>query len=234
MNHRSQISVIILAAGSGKRMSSPKTKQTMEIFGKSILQRCVEVFEKCSLVSDITVVAKEDEIGFAEAVLSHCVKVKNVIIGGKCRAESAIIGFKSLENKSGIVMIHDACRCLITEKEIRDVANCAAEVGAATASLPIRDTIKKCDPDKNIIKTVPRENLYAVSTPQAFKYEIYKRAAEACPFPDESITDDNMLVENIGVSIRCVETLATNIKITVPEDIELAEFIITKRGDENG
>ena len=128
-------------------------------------------------------------------------------------------------------MIHDAARCLITISEIESVAAAAIEFGAATAALRVRDTLKKCSAEGFVEDTVSRENLYAAATPQAFSYSLYKNAIESASVIDESITDDNMLVEAVGAKIKCVETLPTNIKITVASDMELAEFIIRKRED---
>ena len=229
MDNKKSVFAVILAAGSGSRMCSDQTKQTMLISGKSVLRRCMEKFDACSVISGITVVCKSEEIEFVKNESEGLLKVKNVIIGGKCRAESAKLGFESLSEGVDIVMIHDACRCLITEEEIESVAKAAITYGAATASVGVRDTLKKCSPEGFIESTVPRDDLFAAATPQAFSYSLYRDALSAASVIDSLITDDNMLIESFGAKIKCVETLPTNIKITVAQDIELAEFIIRKR-----
>ena len=229
MSNKKSVCAVILAAGSGSRMNCDQTKQTMMILGKSVLRRCVEVFDRCSVISGITVVCKSDEIDFVKKEVDGLNKVNKVVIGGKSRAESAKLGFEAIDQSANTVMIHDACRCLITEWEIEKVAREAITFGAATASVKVADTLKKCSAEGFIESTVSRENLFAAATPQAFSYSLYKAALESKSQIDASITDDNMLVESFGGKIKCVETLPTNIKITVARDIELAEFIIRKR-----
>lgn len=219
---------IILAAGVGSRMGCEKTKQTIEIAGKSVLKHTVLAFDKAKSVDEIIVVCRKNETEFVNKELQNTKKKTSVIIGGKNRAESAIFGFRAISDDVKYVLIHDAARCLITPDEIDSVAEACYRFGAATASQEVSDTVKLCQ-DKKIIKTVPRRNLRLMQTPQAFSTEIYAKAIENAAALDETVTDDNMLVENIGISPYCVDTLPTNIKITTSYDLELAEFILSKR-----
>lgn len=226
-NLSNKTAAIILAAGIGSRMGCEKTKQTIEIAGKSVLKHTLLAFEASERVDEIVVVCRENEFDFVNKELHGVSKPKRVVKGGKCRAESAFFGFNALSKDVEYLLIHDAARCLITPAEIDKVADAAYEFGAATASLPISDTVKLCDNGKTV-KTVPRGNLRSMQTPQAFSRKIYSKAIEAATL-DETVTDDNMLVEAIGVSSYCVDTLPTNIKITTSYDLELAEFILSKR-----
>lgn len=226
-NLSNKTAAIILAAGIGSRMGCEKTKQTIEIAGKSVLKHTLLAFEASERVDEIVVVCRENEFDFVNKELHGVSKPKRVVKGGKCRAESAFFGFNALSKDVEYLLIHDAARCLITPAEIDKVADAAYEFGAATASLPISDTVKLCDNGKTV-KTVPRGNLRSMQTPQAFSRKIYSKAIETATL-DETVTDDNMLVEAIGVSSYCVDTLPTNIKITTSYDLELAEFIFSKR-----
>lgn len=225
---------VILAAGSGSRMNMDKTKQRLVINNKSVLRHTLEVFASAPSISSVTVVSRADELDFAAAQAEGLDIPINIVIGGKSRAESARLGFEAISEDSETVMIHDAARCLITREEIEAVASAAYEFGAASASTRVTDTIKRCDGDGNINETVDRSGLRSVQTPQAFSVDIYKEALNHSSEIKTDITDDNMLVENIGVKVKCVDTFSTNIKITTAGDILLAEYILAERKRQKG
>lgn len=223
-------SAVILAAGSGKRMKSDITKQRIVICGQSVLQRAIQAFERCDLIDEIIVVCKEDEREFVLSEISGTQKFRAVVAGGNCRCESAKLGFQALETKEGsFVLIHDAARCLITSEDISKVAEAAYIHGCATASLGITDTVKEVNGEDKIFRTVPRDYLKTVQTPQAFSCELYQKALAFVGDKFDKITDDNMLLENIGIEVFAVETSKNNIKITTAEDVVYAEFLIKKR-----
>lgn len=219
---------IILAAGVGSRTGCKKTKQTIEILGKSVLKHTLLAFDEAKSVSELIVVCRYEERDFVNKELQSINTPSRVVNGGKCRAESAFFGFESISSDTEFVLIHDAARCLVTPYEIDTVAKAVYEHKAATASTAVNDTVKRCE-GMFIKETVPRKNLRATQTPQAFSCEIYRRALNSVAVLDETITDDNMLAELIGIKPYCVETSASNIKITTSYDLELAEFILSKR-----
>ena len=220
---------VILAAGSGSRMNVTKTKQTLDICGKSVMRRTLEAFDSASCVDSIVLVCKSDEVQFAYSEIEGLNKTIKIIVGGKCRAESAKLGFLATPEDTEFVMIHDCARCLVTLEDINSVAEAAYLYGAATASTKVTDTVKKCDNSGMIATTVPRDGLRAVQTPQAFSCELYARALALPDILYDTVTDDNMLMEKIGIPVFCVDTEKTNIKITTLSDIDLAEFILSKR-----
>lgn len=220
---------IILAAGSGSRMGISETKQTLCILGKSVLRRCLEAFDRAECVTSLVVVYKDGESDFVNKECHSLTKPFTLVKGGGCRAESAAFGFRAVPDDTDYVMIHDAARCLITPEEIFSVVEGAYIHGAATASRIVTDTVKKCDQNGMIIDTLLRSELRLVQTPQAFSKPIYEKALASIGELDESITDDNMLVEKIGINPYCVATNSTNVKITACDDIALAEMIIKKR-----
>ena len=219
---------VILAAGVGSRMGCETTKQRIEIAGKSVLKHTLLAFEGAKNVHEIVVVCRENEFDFVNNELHGICKPARVVKGGKCRAESAFLGFGALSSDVEYLLVHDAARCLITPEEIDKVADAIYNFGAATASVRVSDTLKLCEGGK-IVKTVPRDNLRAMQTPQGFSKKIYAEAIAASGTLDETVTDDNMLVEGIGVHPFCVDTSTSNIKITTSHDLELAEFILSKR-----
>ncbi len=226
------VSALILAAGIGSRMNSQTTKQQMKIADMSVLERAVEIYESASLVDDITVVVKEDELDFAKRAVSKYSKVKNIIIGGKARAESAKIGFESVCENADFVAIHDAARCLTSPSDVDAVIKDAFRYGAATASTRVTDTVKEVDEDGFIKFTHSRKNMRFVQTPQVFSCELYKKALDEIDVFDERITDDNFLLEKISYPVFCTETSKDNIKITTQEDVFYADFLLRGEKDE--
>ena len=229
MQNKKNTAAIILAAGIGSRMGIKETKQTLKIFGKSVLRRCLETFDDSSYVDSIVIVYRDGERDFVNKECHSLKKPFTLVKGGNLRAESAALGFAAIKDEADYVMIHDAARCLLTLEDIRLVAESAYKYGAATASKEVTDTVKRCDENGIIKDTLSRSELRLVQTPQAFSSKVYSKALKEAGVLDGSITDDNMLVERIGVYPRCVATSPENIKITAREDLSLAEFIIKKR-----
>ncbi|MBQ7356647.1 MAG: 2-C-methyl-D-erythritol 4-phosphate cytidylyltransferase, partial [Clostridia bacterium] len=175
------------------------------------------------------IVAREEEIPLIGAEIADLKKVRAVVVGGECRAASARLGFLAARDGTDLVAIHDGARCLITPEIINRVVDAAISTGAASAGSPVTDTVKKIDGDMNIISTVNRDELFFTSTPQVFSTELYERALLSYAGDLSLITDDNMILESIGVKVRLVDCGKENIKITTAEDVRLAEFLIEKR-----
>ena len=229
MDKKPHVTAIILAAGSGSRMGVDVTKQRINILGESLLRRSVSAFSSCDKITDIVVVCRADELEWARSETKGISKLFALIPGGKTRAESAKIGFNSTPSDTEYVAIHDGARCLVTPEIISKVVDAALEKGAATAGSMLTDTVKRIDAGM-INKTIPRESLFAAHTPQIFKRDLDERALENSS-SDEQITDDNMLLELLGVRVCPVDTGNENIKITKAEDIALAEYILKRRGE---
>ena len=220
------LAALIMAAGSGSRMNINKTKQRIILAGKSVLYRTVRVFDACDAVDSITVVVRADEIDFAKAELKDITKLKNIVVGGETRLKSVINGISSLQSNTEFVAIQDAARCFITDFDIKKIYEDAKKYGAATASYKITDTVKMSDRSGNIFKTVDRSSLVSVQTPQIFEFQRFSKALSEVDADDLSVTDDNMIFERCGFSVHLTETSKSNIKITVPEDLEYAEFLL--------
>ena len=224
------VAAVILAAGSGSRMQLDITKQQIVFNGETVLRRSVRIFNECDDIDEIVVVARADEINFAREEIKGLSKVKGIVVGGSTRAESAKAGFMAIDGSS-FVAIHDAARCFVTPEIISKVISDAKTYGAATASTCVTDTVKRIGPDGRIEKTVDRATLRTVQTPQVFRSELYEKAISLVPLDDLSITDDNSLLEKIGVYSYLTETGKNNIKLTTVEDLLIAKYLLD--GDEN-
>lgn len=219
---------IILAAGLGTRLGLDCPKQKLRLLNKSLLVYAVEPFLMCSSVDSIVVVTLSEDIDFANKELQFASeKLYKIVSGGACRAESARLGFNAIPEETTHIVIHDAARCLIHEADISIVISAAIEYGAASAVKKATDTVKFLE-DGMIKNTVPRENLVLAQTPQVFEFALYERALDSAE--DLSlVTDDNMLVENLGIKVKPVELQFDNPKITYQSDLEYAEFLLLRR-----
>lgn len=225
-NLKSKVAAIILAGGSGTRMRTDITKQKLKIGGMSVLKRSVYAFDKCDDIDEIIVIVREDEVGFATEELQGIEKPFRIGIGGGTRYESAEHGFALVSPDVRYVAIHDAARPLVSGDMINSVVNAARKTGAATLAAPVTDTIKIINNVGKIVSTPQRSTLVRATTPQVFEKSIYQRALESVA--DKSlITDDNMLVEAIGVDVFAVVCDRENPKLTSPSDIAYIEMLLS-------
>ena len=227
------VGVIIPAAGSGSRMKSDRPKQYLEIDGKSIVFRTVERFESSPEVDRIILVAAKDSIGSLNRMAESegMAKIVGVIPGGMHRQDSVWNGLQSLKSQNvDIVVVHDAVRPFVTHEMIRSVTQTALDDGAAVVAVSPKDTIKVSNGKRVIQSTLQRENVWAVQTPQAFRFQLLYSAFERAIIDKFYATDEAALVERLGSKVRIVEGSYDNIKITTAEDLELA-LLIVKRGN---
>ena len=220
--------VVIVAAGTGSRMKMGINKQFIKLEGKEIIAYTIEKFYNNSNIEDIVVVVKEDESEFFKKEILDKYNFKNIKIayGGKERQDSVYNGLKSLDKKCDIVLIHDGARPFVSDKIIDNCIEEVKEHKAIVVGVPVKDTIKIIDNDKNIVDTPNRSVLWAVQTPQTFDYNIlidaYKDAYKSGFYG----TDDAMLVERIGYKVKMVEGSYNNIKITTQEDLSVGSQIL--------
>ncbi len=214
---------IITAAGSGKRFNSTIPKQFLELAGEPVLVHTIRKFEACESVDAIIVVlATETLDAFRDIIAGKgSAKPLKIVVGGESRAASVKAGLAVCDPASGVVAVHDGARPLVRPREIAETIAAAAEFGAACLTADVTDTIKVVERGE-IAGTVDRKKLRRAMTPQAFRYEILKRAFEQ--EIDDSVTDECSLVERLGIPIRSVPGSSDNIKITFAEDLRLAEF----------
>jgi len=218
----SEVSVIIVAAGEGRRFGS--SKQFALLKGKSVLDWCLEKFESHKIVSNIILVLPDDT---QQAKYIDCYKkVSAVTRGGKMRQDSVLSGFHHVNpKKADIVLIHDGVRPLINKSLIDRVIKAVQKRGAAIPVIPVEDTVKLIEA-KRVLRTVDREKLYRVQTPQGFSYSVLEAAFNKAKEEDYCVSDEAALVERMGGEVMAVPGDRLNIKITTPEDLRIAEAII--------
>jgi len=214
--------LILPAAGSGTRLKAAGPKALVPVLGHSILSWTLDAFAGRPFDRTV-VVAPPDRMGdFERAVRGRAA----IVAGGATRSASVRRGFQALGAAApDIVCIHDAARPLITAEEIENVLAAARSTGASTAATPIVDTVKRVEGER-IVATIEREGLYAAGTPQAFRAELLARAFET----GREATDEAGLLEVLGVVVTAVPVSRWNLKITTPEDLELAEALLKRRG----
>lgn len=224
-------SAVILAAGSGTRYSDDIAKQFEVIDGKTVLLRSALAFEECELVDEIVLVTSAKTTERAKSILDRggITKLTRVVTGGETRAESAKRGFNAVNPACEFVAIHDAARCLVTPQMIESAFDAAFVYGGAACAAVCTDTLKKTDAAGNIVETIDRENVWQAQTPQIFNANMYRAAVYYAEKDGVSATDDCALCERIGFKIKLVDCGRTNIKITYPEDIAVAEGILAHR-----
>ena len=220
---------IVPAAGSGNRMGRGLSKQYLSLGGVPLLVHTLNVFEKCPLVDALLVVVPPPDV---EAVRTEMLprwnlkKLAGVIPGGKERQDSVRAGIETLDRDTDIVIVHDAVRPFITAKLIEDCIRAAAEEGAATVGVPVKDTVKEVGADGRVMRTCDRNLLWLTQTPQAFRRDIIENAHRAAVRDGYRGTDDTSLVERLGIAVRMIRGDYGNIKITTPEDLVIAEALL--------
>jgi 2-C-methyl-D-erythritol 4-phosphate cytidylyltransferase len=218
----SKVTAIIVAAGEGKRFGF--SKQFALLGRKSVLDRCLEIFEGHRKVAAIVLVLKD--VGLKNEYLKRYRKMVAVVKGGKRRQDSVLSGFRQVDpEKAEIVLVHDGVRSLVSDNLIDRVIEATRKAGAAVPAIPLEDTIKLVEGDE-VSRTLDRDQLVRVQTPQGFSYPILKAALDKAKDENFYGTDEASLAERIGKKVIVVQGDHKNIKITTPEDLKIAEAFL--------
>ncbi|MGD9116777.1 MAG: 2-C-methyl-D-erythritol 4-phosphate cytidylyltransferase [Dehalococcoidia bacterium] len=221
MNDQSKVSAIIVAAGESKRMNGVD-KVLAPLAGKPVIAHVLNTFDSCKSIDNIVLVVNRKSLDACQKLVAGLATPVEVCLGGKRRQDSVAAGLKKVEGSQWVV-IHDGARPLVTNELIEEGLKAAQETGAAAAAVPVTDTIKVAGDDSIVRETPPRQNLWAVQTPQVFRYDIiaeaYKKAAEEA-------TDDAALAERAGYKVKLYTGSYDNIKITNSGDLLAAEAIL--------
>ena len=209
------VSAIILAGGRGKRMGQNISKQYIIVNGKPVLYYTIKRFLECENIDNIVLVLPKDEIDYCknEVLEKYSLKVDKIVEGGKERQDSVYNALEVLE-KTDIVLIHDGARPFVSKRVIEEGILNAKKYGAAAPGVMPKDTIKIKDENSLSKETLNRSELVAVQTPQVFKLELIKKCHEKIKEEKKVVTDDTMY-----------DGEYTNIKITTPEDLVIAEYL---------
>ena len=221
----SQAGAVIVGAGSSQRLGADKV--FLPLAGKPLLAWSVDVCQNCELLSQIVIVLNESNLDSGRNLVAErgWSKVVGVCLGGERRQDSVRQGLKELKRCDWVV-IHDGARPFLTLDLIGDGLEAALGTGAATAAVPVKDTIKVGDDNEMVRETLHRQRLWAVQTPQVFRFDIITRAHGQVT---DEVTDDATLAERLGYEVKLYMGSYHNIKITTPEDLALAEIVVKDR-----
>jgi 2-C-methyl-D-erythritol 4-phosphate cytidylyltransferase len=226
--------VLVLAAGRGERLGENIPKAFVCLCGQTLLERSLAAVASVDEVDWIQpVVGPADLEQLAELDLSSIPKLQPPVPGGKERQDSVAAGVAALPADVELIAVHDAARCLVAPEDIAHVLRVAAEQGAALLATPARDTIKIARGGE-VVSTPDRQSCWVAQTPQVFHADVLREALAKARADGVLGTDDAQLVERLGVVVHVVEGSPRNIKITVPEDLAVAEQILTALAAESG
>ena len=224
-----RVAALIPAAGSGVRMGRRTAKPFLQIDGREILARTLDVFEGAAMIDDIwVIVGAANIVACREGIIGRYgfKKVCGVVTGGASRQESVWRGLRRLDAGIDLVVVHDGVRPFVTEALLQETLACAAQHGAAVSAIPLSDTLKRVSSRGEVEATVPRDNLWRTQTPQAFRRQLLDAAHRQARQQGLCATDDAGLLESLGHPVRVVPGLEANIKITTPDDLDLSKRLL--------
>ncbi len=226
-----RIIAIVLAGGAGKRMGAPTNKQFLLLDNKPIIAHTLQVFEECKPVDGVYLVVNQKDLPVIQEEILEQYKFSKVIklvIGGRLRQDSVKNGLDAIENPCDIIIIHDGARPFITPSFIEKGIYLMEMFDAIIPALPVKDTIKVISKEGFVVKTLERDSLWQVQTPQTFKYELIVKAYREGMARKLYGYDDATFIESLGKKVKVIEGSPYNIKITTPEDLIMARGILSE------
>jgi 2-C-methyl-D-erythritol 4-phosphate cytidylyltransferase len=231
MNTR-RVAAVIPAAGTGRRMEAAIPKQFLMLGDVPLLLHSLQVFERAASISQVILVVPKDE---RERTLSGVIerygikKVVKIVAGGATRQESVYHGLKETDPEAEVVVVHDAVRPFVTEDLIERSIEAAQKSGGAIVAVSMKETVKQVGPDGHILHTVDRAHLWLAQTPQTFRRALLMEAYRKAEYDGFHATDEAAVMERLGHKVAIVPGRWDNIKITTPEDFQMAEAILAGR-----
>jgi 2-C-methyl-D-erythritol 4-phosphate cytidylyltransferase len=222
---------VIAAAGQGERMSRQEPKQYLSLCGRTLLEHTLRPFLDCSVLSGIVVVIARQDSRWSSLPVAQDPRVRTVE-GGAERMHSVLNGLEELARDAAAddwVLVHDAARPCLGRAELeRLVGTLENDRVGGLLALPVGDTLKRADASgSHVLSTVERQGLWAAQTPQMFRYELLHRALQAAMRAGIQVTDEAGAVESLGERPRLIPGSPRNIKVTRPEDLSLAEALLS-------
>ncbi len=225
------VTVIIPAAGQGKRMRRGSNKVFLPLVDMPVLLHSVLTFSACSEVDNLVVVVAPDEVEQVETMLHSLSEIKpwQVVAGGRERQHSIANAIKVVSGATKTILVHDGARPLVTEQCIKNVIKGAILYKAAIVAVAVKNTIKTVDENGWVTGTPERSTLWSIQTPQGFEAHLLRKAYEQAEQEGYIGTDDASLVERLGVKVKVVCGSYDNLKVTTPEDLTIAEALLKER-----
>lgn len=223
---------VIVAGGTGERFGRDGGKQLAPLAGSTVVTHTIGVFVGCDDIDAVVVVTHADSVAHLRDATSHMAKVVTVVAGGATRQGSVAAGLAALPTDTEVVVIHDGARPLVTAETIAAALSALEDgIDGVVVGHPAYDTIKSVDPGGYVVATEDRSRLWVAQTPQVFRLATLRSAHERARAEGLLGTDDASLVERAGGCVRMVLGPRENIKVTVPEDLVIAEAVLRSRGE---
>ena len=223
--------LLIAAAGSGSRMGADRNKLLLKIAGKTVLEWTLKAAFASKAINWIGIIGQPKDKSSICSIINDSVKSVKWINGGSTRQQSVLRGLSALPDDAKSVLIHDGARCLVNPLVFDDIAKIVSKGKAVIAASPVTDTIKKVDQSGEIIDSPPRSNLWAAQTPQGFPVDKLKKAHCEAIAKEWNVTDDASLFERLGLPVEIYDAGPSNIKVTTPFDLVIAESILSTTKD---
>jgi 2-C-methyl-D-erythritol 4-phosphate cytidylyltransferase len=222
------VTAIIAAAGLGKRMGRGINKVFIPLCNRPLISYTLDAFESCTMIDDIIVVVGGEDVEHLQDIVKKYAygKIRAIVVGGTERQYSIANALKKLSECAQWVLIHDGARPLISQSVIKKAIESVKIYNAVGVGVPVKDTIKVIDKDGFVTTTPDRNVLWAIQTPQVFARNVVVQAYRHAEESGITATDDAALVEQLGVRVKLLMGDYTNLKVTTPEDIMIAEAIL--------
>jgi 2-C-methyl-D-erythritol 4-phosphate cytidylyltransferase len=219
---------ILVAGGRGERMGAKVDKAFLSLGPRPVLAYSMIAFEHCDDIDEVVIVVRRERVdaAWSMARMFGCAKVTAVIPGGAKRQVSVSNGLAACPAHTSIVSVHDGARPCITPEIISDTVKTAKRYGSGIAAVKVTDTMKYVERGYVVTKTVPREKLWAVQTPQSFKYDLLQKALSHVKKENVTVTDEASAVELVTDGVRLVPSAASNIKVTAADDLLIAAALL--------
>ncbi len=219
---------IIVAGGRGERMGGNVDKAFLSLGPKPVIAYSLQAFESCDAIDEVVIVVRRERLDSAQAMarMFGCTKVRAIVAGGARRQDSVRNGLAEVPTNTAVVAVHDGARPLVTPAIVAATVESACRYGSGVAAVKITDTIKYVERGFHVTHTADRNKLWAVQTPQAFKYELLMKAFDLVDKKKAVVTDEASAVELTGEKVRLVPSAATNIKITTADDLLIATALL--------
>jgi 2-C-methyl-D-erythritol 4-phosphate cytidylyltransferase len=228
------VGVVLLAGGTGKRMGASIPKQYLELKGQPIATYSLETFAHMPEVCEVVIVCDPSWRYIFEERFSNLpkgVEIKWALPGAE-RQDSVYNGLQETSPDCQIVAVHDSARPLITASDAYKCMLDGLVVGAAVLGVPVKPTIKEVDPDMMVIKTLQRAKLWEVQTPQCIRPDLLREGFRLVKEKGLEVTDDVSIIEAMGLPVKITSGSYTNIKLTTPEDMSVAEKFLDEHRKE--
>ncbi len=223
--------LLIAAAGSGSRMGADRNKLLLKISGKTILEWTLKAAFSSKAINWVGIIGQPKDKSSICSIIQDSLKPVEWINGGSTRQQSVQCGLAALPDDAQSVLIHDGARCLVSPFVFDDIAKIVSDGQAVIAASRVTDTIKKVDKNGEIIDSPPRSDLWSAQTPQAFPVDKLKHAHSEAVAKQWSVTDDSSLFERLGFPVKIYDAGPSNIKVTTPFDLVIAESLLATKKD---